>query len=497
MPSARWTAFASVALFTAWRLFELFADPFNLSFDEAQYWAWSKNLAFGYFSKPPLIAWIIGLTTAVGGDAEPWVRLGSTLAHAGAALALFFIGRKMFDDRVGLWAALVYIAMPGVWLSSLLISTDPFLLCFWALALLAYVHALDSGKAGHWVLLGVAVGLGLLAKYAMVFFLASMFVHLAITRDYRGLLRQRGPWLATGVGVLIYLPNLWWNWANGFASYRHTGENANLSGSLFHFDELVEFLGSQFGVFGPFLFAVLLVILIARPRSTFGNPRLRLLMLFTVPVLAAITVQAFISRANANWAATAYVAASVLVAAWLVHRPRWAWVLKASLALHVVVGGLLYTVHDVADAVGWQMPKRLDLLSRVRGWDQVGGWVAGLAAQNPGATLLFHDRKVMATMLYYARPAADTAIMWNPQGHILNHYELTTTLNGHEGEDVLFITEHDGSIIRRWFQRVEDAGVFEVPLYPDYTLTVRAFRGVGFKGYDTPLMRGAPAEGQK
>jgi hypothetical protein len=38
------------------RLLALYFAETDLFFDEAQYWSWSRDLAFGYFSKPPLIA---------------------------------------------------------------------------------------------------------------------------------------------------------------------------------------------------------------------------------------------------------------------------------------------------------------------------------------------------------------------------------------------------------------------------------------------------------
>lgn len=46
-------------LIAAFRLVALAANATDLFMDEAQYWAWSRDLALGYFSKPPLIAWII------------------------------------------------------------------------------------------------------------------------------------------------------------------------------------------------------------------------------------------------------------------------------------------------------------------------------------------------------------------------------------------------------------------------------------------------------
>ena len=71
------------------RLLVLFVTPLELYPDEAQYWLWSRELAFGYYSKPPMLAWLIALTTGVGGDTEPWVRMSSPLLHAATGLILF------------------------------------------------------------------------------------------------------------------------------------------------------------------------------------------------------------------------------------------------------------------------------------------------------------------------------------------------------------------------------------------------------------------------
>ena len=63
------------------RIIALAVSHAELFFDEAQYWAWGQEPAFGYYTKPPLIAWIIGATTSLCGDAPFCVRLPSPLMH--------------------------------------------------------------------------------------------------------------------------------------------------------------------------------------------------------------------------------------------------------------------------------------------------------------------------------------------------------------------------------------------------------------------------------
>ncbi len=53
--------FIILVIITLIRIYSLFISPIELSVDEAQYWHWSQNLDYGYFTKPPLIAWAIAL----------------------------------------------------------------------------------------------------------------------------------------------------------------------------------------------------------------------------------------------------------------------------------------------------------------------------------------------------------------------------------------------------------------------------------------------------
>src|SRR4051812_9165177 len=163
-------ALAMVAALTCVRLIVLFVTPLQLYPDEAQYWGWSRSLAFGYFSKPPMIAWLIAATTAIGGDAEPWVRLSAPLLHAAAALVLAQVGRRLYGPWAGFWAAVIYSLMPGVQLSATVIATDAPMLLFVSLALLAYVELLSAPTRRRSLAcaasVGLAVGLGCMAKYA-------------------------------------------------------------------------------------------------------------------------------------------------------------------------------------------------------------------------------------------------------------------------------------------------------------------------------------------
>src|SRR5258707_4193907 len=134
-----------VAEITGLRLLWLALQPADLFPDEAQSWVWSQQLALGYYSKPPLLAWLIALTTGLFGDSEFAVRLSAPLLHAGAAIFVYGIGARLYDQRVRCWSALTYASLPGVSVSAFIISTDAPLMLFLAATLYAFVRAREAG----------------------------------------------------------------------------------------------------------------------------------------------------------------------------------------------------------------------------------------------------------------------------------------------------------------------------------------------------------------
>lgn len=481
-------ALSVVFAITVLRILVVVGTPLPLFFDEAQYWFWAQDLAFGYFSKPPFIAWSIAATTAVCGDGAGCVRLSAPLFHGAASLVLFALGRHFYDGRAGFWAAVAYATLPGVTLSAVVISTDAFLLFFWACALFALVQAEQTNGLKWWAALGMALGLGLLSKYAMVFFLICLIVDALWQRSGTSVLRRARFWLALAIAAIIYAPNLWWNWINEWPSYLHTGENANLGGDLVNPLSALEFFGSQFGVFGPILFVALLWLTWQTFQTKVSDEEesgtKRRLLAFCLPILAIILLQAFLSRSHANWAATAYVAGTVLVVGELSRLNKDVWV-KASVGVHVVAAILFYNFDFVVRTLNLPITPDLDPMRRVRGWDRAGDWVTDVRQEFPGVRLLFDDRKVMSEMLYYVRPHPLDAVMWNPKGQRKNHFEMTTDLSGFIGEDFIYVIKHDWpGRAATSFDQSDLIGTFRSRAYTGDVLEIRAYFLQTFQGYE-------------
>ena len=177
-----------------YRIAFVWAHDYSLFMDEAQYWLWSQAPDWGYYSKPPLVAWLIHGTTALLGNTELAVKLPALLSYPLASVGLFLLGRAMADARTGLVAAAVFLTMPGQAIAGWVMSPDSVLLLAWAFALvLAWQAAHAPERLRTWIALGVVIGLGALAKYTMLVFIPMAAWALARAAA-PGWWRRPGPW---------------------------------------------------------------------------------------------------------------------------------------------------------------------------------------------------------------------------------------------------------------------------------------------------------------
>ena len=106
-------ALIAVTGVTLLRLLWLAGHPIDLYPDEAQYWIWAQHLDWGYYSKPPVVAWMIAATTALFGGDDLSVKIGAPLTYVATSLMVFAITARLYDRRVAAWAAIAFITLPG------------------------------------------------------------------------------------------------------------------------------------------------------------------------------------------------------------------------------------------------------------------------------------------------------------------------------------------------------------------------------------------------
>lgn len=471
-----WLLLGVLAITTLWRFSVLASMDVSLYIDEAQYWYWANHLDFGYYSKPPVVSLLIAATTAIFGDGEVAVRLASIICYPLTSLMIYLIGQRLYSSRVGLVSAMLFMLMPAVSISSLVISTDVAFFFFWALGLYALIRALESNEWIWWVLLGIAGGLGMQTKYTMGVFVISALIYFVISGQWRIFLNGR-LWSAGILAFLIWLPNLIWNYYNDFITFQHTYEISEGNQKLFRWDEFGGFVGGQFGVFGIISFALLIYVTF---KAQFAHKKLLLTFAWTFVVI--ISLQALFGRANANWAAPAFVSASIAVAVWLVNfkHPKW---LIAALSLNVAMAAGVYYFNPIVDALGIEKTSRNDIYKRLRGWPEIGQQFSAIRQQYPEAVLLgAGDRTILAHLAYQARPLKVST--WNDSGYIRHHYDINDRLETLTETQFLYVSKTELSdVMRNTFGSAKSVGMLEADIYPNYQLRYYVYLLTDFKGY--------------
>ncbi len=428
-----------LALILAFRVISLWFNNSELFFDEAQYWFWAQEPAFGYFSKPPMLAWIISLTTSMcGSDSSFCTRLASPLLHTVTAFFIYLSAASLFDRRTGFWAALAFVTLPGISLSATIASTDVPLLMFWSIALYAYVRLVNSTGLGWALLLGLALGVGLLSKYAMAYFVGCAIIHALIERSRDHPLLTYRFWLAFVIGLMILSPNIWWNFQNSFVTAAHTGENIGWSGFQLNYTGALEFFGSQFGVFGPILFGIFLATIFRMSKDSI-SPAHRLLLAFSLPIILTILFQALMSKAYANWAAAAYVAATILVVEILVNRIPGIW-LKVSFWLRGIVFAAISVAVCFAGPGQLVLPKGIQPFLRTQGGSEIATHVAAMLDEGEYSALVTTDRKLSALLNYYLRNRVEPIHAWRSSAIPHDHYQLVAAYQDAPSGPVLLVT---------------------------------------------------------
>ncbi|MDB5815880.1 MAG: glycosyl transferase family 39 [Rhodocyclales bacterium] len=435
---------AWLAILTLYRMWILPRLGITLYVDEAQYWTWAQHPDWGYFSKPPVIAWLIAASTTLFGDGMLAVKLPAILLYPATAWLLFALGRELFDTRIGMRCAVAFSLLPFVSGLGLFISTDAPLLFFWTLAILALVRAMTHDYWRDWLLLGAALGLGVMSKYTMLAFGASALLYLLLAPQRREQLRNPRLWIAIALAGVLILPNVLWNWSHDFPTLRHTADITHVEGLNDKHGNPGEFALAQLLSLGPILGLAFIAGLVLAWRQR-RDARMQLLLCFSVPMFVIVLAQATRSEANGNWAAPAFITATLLAVVFLSRlKLRW-WLL--ALAVNAIIMLATYHAKDIYRIGGKPMPTQLDILKRARGWDVLARQLQPILAAHPDAMLLTDNRTLMAHLLYELRDMHLQHAAWKPQAAPHDHYQLTVPLTDKDlGSSAILIMQTDAMI---------------------------------------------------
>ncbi len=357
--------------------------------DEAQYWTWSKELSYGYYSKPMGIAWQIAAGCFIFGDTELGVRIGSVILSFFLSLAIYWLSRSCgLDHKKSYWATICFTYSPLGIFSAFFATTDCAYVLFWTVALALAVKDLTLS-------VGLVIALGALWKWPIY------AVWIPISFFY-----YKRPWQLVKVmliSLLGLLPSLLWNIKTGFVTFQHVAASIDNVASR---GNPLEFLGAQFALVSPVFFVLILYGLM---RFTSKEMPLRLAWVTSVLFLGAIFLLSWFEKVQGNWAVAAYPTGFVIMMLYATR--RW------------VIAGLIVSVLLIAATLFLPLPYKMNPMKQGLGNSRLDKALIA-SGYNLNRDFLFSDRYQVTSLLSFYGPEQKRAYFFNIHGLRHNQFDL-------------------------------------------------------------------------
>ena len=424
-----------IFVFVSLRILAIINTPLELSADEAQYWLWSKELNWGYFSKPPMIAWLIHVSNNIFGDYDYSIRIFAPLIHGINALVIFRLSQEINDNYLAHFlSSLIWLTLPIVGVGSFLMSTDTPLMLIWTTSLLVIVKAYNSDNLFLWNLAGLIAGLALYAKYAALYLPLGLIIFYINNFQNEKNIKLKGLFLFVLNFIIVSLPNVIWNYFNNFHTINHLSSNAVIDAPSYSLFGSLTFLIAQVAILGPLLFIVFLLTAYNIKRL---NKLSIFLLYFIFPVYILMFIQGFFSEANANWAASALPAITILCGYFLSKRIKFAVLTIFSnffICIFILIvsfnGNLIF------------LDLKSDPLRKLKGWNILSEDLKDTISKKKSDVVLVDRRGIAAELIYYLRNENIKIRVPESSKSPSNHYQLHYPLTDKENKIFYYASEN-------------------------------------------------------
>lgn len=429
--------FVLIIALSLFRIYYIRHGGIDLSPDEAHYWEWSRRLDWSYYSKGPLVAWLIGLTRNIFGDTVISIRILAVIMLSLGSIIIYSLTREIANSSVrdesdskkaGLIAFLCMQIIPLFSVYGIVFTIDSPLILLWSCSLYFFYKAIkNENDYKNWILLGFFIGLGLLAKYTMSLFIICGFIYLFITE--KKLLAKPYPYLALLICLLVFSPVIYWNFINDWVTVKHTAGQAHIdSGFSLSISSFFEFIGSQFGVITPLLFIMLLSVPF-KIHNIVDKKAWIFLLSFSLPVLILFLLKSLQGKVQANWAMPGYIS---LLIAFAIIWSKDILIFQKEITKKTKILITAFLIALLVNIAGlyphfFQIPAKLDPSARLRGWSNLAKEVDKLRdnLQKSGESILiFSDSyQVASEMAFYLKGNPITYCI-NFTNRRMNQYDL-------------------------------------------------------------------------
>src|SRR5664280_2173484 len=241
----------------------------NLPLDLIEALIYGREWQLGYDKLPPLPWWLVEFVYRLAGHDFAYYLLAQ-VAVVAALGVVWMAARPLVGTLGALVAVLIVDGLHYLNYTSAKFNHDVIQLPFWALAGFAFQRALRGRQMADWLLLGLAIGLSLWAKYFVAVLAVPMALFLFIDRDARKTLATPGPYIAVATALITMAPHLVWLVQNDFLPFAYAEHRALPSrGLIDHVWHPLQFAISQLFFLIP---SLLIALPLFYPSARAGEP---------------------------------------------------------------------------------------------------------------------------------------------------------------------------------------------------------------------------------
>ncbi|HYK76218.1 MAG TPA: glycosyltransferase family 39 protein [Daejeonella sp.] len=439
----------------------LLAASVELGNDEVYYWTYALHLQWNYFDHPPMVGWLIRLTTLnLFFHQEVFVRLGAIVASAASTWMIFKTGSLIRDEKTGWYAALLFTAsIYSSVIAGLFILPDSPQLFFWlwAIYLLCKITLLTPGDKQArllWVLFGLAAGLCMMCKVHGVFVWAGAGLYILLFE--RQWLKNLWIYVAVLISLLIISPVIIWNFENHFITYLYHSGRVSLRGMPLNFNAFIrEFLG-QVAYNNPVNFVLVSLSVWTCVSAKECKPYVRMLLCCSLPLIFTLLIISTFRDTLPHWSGPAYSTLLLLAAIRLAENPKFsAYQIPVSIKSGLIV--LLVFMFGGLAAVNFypgtisndkELPGKGDATLDMYGWKKFGHQMdslyrsdKALGKMGPKARIIVTEWFPAAHIDFYVAQKGGLSTYAKGYMFDLHQYVWTNTLKPplKIGEDAYFI----------------------------------------------------------
>lgn len=323
------------------------ASFIELGNDEVYYWTYALQPDFNHFDHPPMVGLLIRLTSLnLYWANDISLRLGAIFGCAISSWFIFKIGKTIFSEKMGWYAALVYnCSVYASIIAGLFILPDSPQMPLYTASLYIMCQLIfgnQDKKLSAWLLLGLLIGMACLCKIHGLYLWVGFGLFILLTR-IKWLLNWR-LYIGIIVTLICLLPIVYWNIQNDFITYKFHAER--VTHTAIQWNDLLQEIVGEFLYQNPIIFILIITSSVYFIRKKFTLPSFTItwLLCMSLPMILLFWGISLFNPTLPHWSGPAYIPLYFLAAKFLEEKSQQIYPLFLKIASGLVLVVVLIAV---------------------------------------------------------------------------------------------------------------------------------------------------------